>query len=124
MSLQADQFTGPLPCSLGVGSRPSHGEGTSRPPCPCHEDRLEEQPREAGGVGVEAEGVVTIDPLAEVPGEDGDEEKSGDETDERSMSTHQEECEPESDLDDPGEHHDEVGVEGHPPGDLSEELGA
>ena len=65
----------------GVAARQT--PGARAPECPADEQRLEEQPDQAGAVGVEAEGVGAGDVLADVAGEDEPEEHSHDEPDQR-----------------------------------------
>lgn len=98
--------------------------GAGAPEGPDDEDGLEEEADEAGGVGVEAEGVDAVDVLGDVAGEDEDEEDGDEPAYEGLVAGQNYECGAEDDFDDAGEDDDEVTVEGQPGGNLGEELGA
>src|SRR5690606_705773 len=92
----------------------SASEPPARVQRPQHEHRLEEQPHQPLGVGVEVEGVGALDVLGDVAGEDDDEEDGEQGTEQPPVPRQARERGAEHDLHHPGHHDDEVGVHGEP----------
>jgi len=99
------------------------GNRIGGPPRPGYEQRLEEQSRESGAVGVQTKCSVTVDVLADVAREHRDEEQTGGEAEQLSPAAHDDEHSAERYLDDTGPDHDDVLVDADPVRHLRVEVG-
>ena len=92
---------------------------------PVHQQGLEEEPREALVVGVQAEGVPAVQPLRHVAGEHRGEEGSGELTQRRLLAAiRHDERRPDGNFGDAGVDHGVVDRDRHPVRDLRAELTA
>lgn len=107
---------------MGARGPTQERQRPGRPPGPRDENGLEEEPVASRRVGVETEGIVPVDELADVAGEDRDEEQPGSKPDECASSPRDKQGRTEGNLGKTGHNHDEVLVESHPVGDLRLEV--
>jgi hypothetical protein len=110
---------------LTLSSSPAPAEkvtGVRGPPRPGDEHRLEEQAVASRGIGVQAEHIVTVDELADVAREHGDEEDTHCEAEQGSAASYKDQRRTERDLDQAGQDDDHVLVDPDPIGHLSLEV--
>ena len=85
---------------------------------------MEEQAVASGAVGVQPEGIVAVDELADVAREDGQEEQARCEAEKRAAAAYDDQRRTERDLDEAGQDDDDVLVEPDPIGHLRLEIDA
>lgn len=105
-----------------LGAHSKSAPSSRGPERPANENRLEDQPHCPRGIGIQPERIGTLHKLSDIPREDRNEESGRNQSDDHPVLRCQQQRCPNEDLDNPRDHHDEVGIYRQPVRNLRQKL--